>query len=99
MKWKNNFTWEISNFLEINLQFHEIIYKATRSSQLQDLLFQYYNLSKQYRSLGLELPGRYDQICVEHRNIANALLKGDRDKAEYYAREHRLIQQNKSQNL
>ena len=37
-------------FLEINLQFHEIIYKATHSSQLQDLLFQYYNLSEQYRS-------------------------------------------------
>ena len=75
-------------FLEINLQFHEIIYKATHSSQLQDLLFQYYNLSEQYRSSGLELPGRYEQICKEHRNIANALIKGDRDKAEYHAREH-----------
>ena len=86
-------------FLEINLQFHEIIYKATRSSQLQDLLFQYYNLSEQYRSLGLELPGRYDQICVEHRNIANALLKEIGIKLNITPVNIILIQQNKSQNL
>jgi DNA-binding GntR family transcriptional regulator len=79
---------DFQKFLEINLQFHEIVYKATHSSQLQDLLFQYYNLSEQYRSLGLELPGRYEQICGEHRNIANALVNDDRDKAEFYAREH-----------
>lgn len=78
----------VPKFLEINFLFHEIIYEASQSPQLQDLLFQYYSRSEQYRTLGLELPGRYKQICDEHRNLATALADGDIERAEFCAREH-----------
>ena len=76
--------------LKINFQFHETIYKVTRSPQLQDLLFQYYSRSEQYRTLGLELPGRYKEIFDEHRQLVAALESGDMEKADYCAREHHL---------
>ncbi|HSM23789.1 MAG TPA: GntR family transcriptional regulator [Anaerolineaceae bacterium] len=79
---------DFNRFLELNYQFHQTIYKATQSPQLQELIIQYYNQSEHYRSLGLELPGRYRQICGEHRNLAKALADGDAEKAEFYAREH-----------
>ena len=75
-------------FLDINYLFHEVIYKATQSPHLQKLLFHNYNQSEQYRKLGLELPGRYEQICGEHRNLSIALAEGDMERAEYWAREH-----------
>lgn len=78
------------NLLDINAEFHETIYKATQSPQLQDLLFQYYSRSRQYRTLGLELPGRYKEIFNEHRQLVAALESGDMEKADYYAREHHL---------
>lgn len=77
-------------FLEINYMFHQTIYKATQSPQLQDLLFQYYSRSEQYRTLGLELPGRYKEIFDEHRQFVAALASGDMEKAEDCAREHYL---------
>ncbi len=79
---------DFKKFLEFNFLFHQTIYKATQSPQLQNLLFQFYSQSEHYRSLGLELPGRYKQICEEHRNLATALADGDMDRAEFCAREH-----------
>jgi DNA-binding GntR family transcriptional regulator len=77
-------------FLEINFLFHETIYKATKSPQLQELLFQYYNRSQSYRTLGLDLPGRYKEIFNEHRQLVAALASGDIEKADFCAREHHL---------
>ena len=74
--------------LSKNYEFHHILYKAADSPRIEELVAQYYSQSEQYRALGLELPGRYSEICEEHRRIMNALLSGDKDKAEYYAREH-----------
>ena len=74
--------------LEDNLKFHSIIYKAAKSSRLEDLAMQYHTQSEQYQALGLELPGRYEEICAEHRSLANALAAGDRDGAEFKARQH-----------
>lgn len=74
--------------LEKNFDLHSIIYKASKSPRLEALVLQYYTQSEQYRALGLELPGRYEEICQEHRKIVDALVRGDKDDAEHYAREH-----------
>lgn len=79
-----------NKLLEINFQFHQTIYQATQSPQLQELLMQYYSQSEQYRTLGLELPGRYKEIFNEHRQLVEALESGDMEKADYRAREHHL---------
>jgi len=79
---------EYNEMLEANLEFHSIVYKAAQSPRLESLILQYYRLSTAYRALGLELPGRYAEICREHRNVAQALIDEDIGRAEFYAREH-----------
>jgi DNA-binding GntR family transcriptional regulator len=74
--------------LEKNREFHSIIIDAAKSPRLKDLWEQYYSQSQQYRALALGLPGRFEEICAEHRKIAEALASGDKDKAEANAREH-----------
>ena len=74
--------------LEKNAQFHEIIQKAARSPRLENLIHQFYTQSEQYRHLALELPGRYKEVCAEHRRILEAIQRKDSEAAEKYSREH-----------
>lgn len=76
--------------LEKNQEFHDIVIAAASSPRLSDILGQYYSQSRQYRALALELPGRFTQICAEHRRIAEALNAGERENAETATREHYL---------
>ena len=76
--------------LRLNFDFHSLIYESIQSERIEDLIFQYYTLTEQYRALGLDLPGRYDEIKGEHRRIAEAIAAGDADAAEKYGREHHL---------
>jgi DNA-binding GntR family transcriptional regulator len=79
---------QYKTMLEENREFHSIIIEAAASPRIAELWEQYYSLSQQYRALALELPGRFSEICAEHRRILGALKEGDKEKAENYAREH-----------
>ncbi len=79
---------EHSQMLEINSEFHGIIQKATQSPAIEGLMDQYYTQTEQYRHLALELPGRYIEVCAEHRRIFESFQRGDRESAEFYSREH-----------
>lgn len=79
---------ESKAMLVMNREFHTIIIAAANSPRLKDLLEQYYSQSQQYAALALELPGRFEEICAEHRNIAKALASGDKEEAESCMREH-----------
>jgi DNA-binding GntR family transcriptional regulator len=76
--------------LEQNFEFHDIIFKAAHSPRIEALALQYYHQSEQYRALSLELPGRFEEACREHRAILQAILAGDIDAAERSSREHQL---------
>jgi DNA-binding FadR family transcriptional regulator len=67
-----------------------LIYRAAHSPRLEELTHQYYRQSEQYRTLGLDLPGRHAEIILEHRAIAMAISAGQREAAEHSAREHHL---------
>ncbi len=71
-----------------NYEFHKIVYSTAQSPRLEALVTEYYRQSDFYRTLGLELPGRFAEISREHRNIAEGLVSGDKDRAEAAAREH-----------
>ena len=77
-----------SQMLEINSEFHEIIQKATQSPAIEGLMDQFYTQTEQYRQLALELPGRYKEVCAEHRRIYESFQRGSRESAEFYSREH-----------
>lgn len=76
--------------LQKNFQFHNIIFQAAHSPRIESLALQYYHQSEQFRALSLELPGRLEEACREHRRILQAILDGDNESAEQSSREHQL---------
>ena len=76
--------------LRRNFQFHNIIFQAAQSPRIESLALQYYRQSEQFRALSLELPGRVEEACREHRRILQAILDEDQEAAERNSREHQL---------
>ena len=76
--------------LRQNFEFHNIIFKAAHSPRIESLALQYYHQSEQYRALSLELPGRFEEACREHRSILQAIINGDKEAAEKSSSEHQL---------
>ena len=76
--------------LQLNFEFHSIIFKAAHSPRIEGLALQYYHQSEQFRALSLELPGRFEEACREHRKILQAIIDGDNDEAEQCSRDHQL---------
>jgi DNA-binding GntR family transcriptional regulator len=79
---------KFDDFIEDNAKFHFLIYEATNSPRLQEMVFQYYRQCEQYRALVIELPGSYEELCQEHKNILKAFKERDLEKADNYARQH-----------
>lgn len=74
--------------LNVNREFHVVIWSAARAPRLRDLLENLYDASQRFRNISMLIPGRLDQITHEHRLIADALARGDAAAAEQYANEH-----------
>jgi DNA-binding GntR family transcriptional regulator len=74
--------------LNVNREFHAVIWSAARAPRLRDLLENLYDSSQRFRNISVLIPGRLDQITHEHRLIAEALARGDAAAAERYANEH-----------
>lgn len=73
---------------ELNTQFHEVIYKATKSRYLEQVLkdFQYY--IKTTRNKSLRTPGRLESALEEHREILDAFITRDPKKAREVLENH-----------
>ncbi len=76
------FKKDLEKFAEINTKFHEIIYKATKSRYLEQVLkdFQYY--MKKTRIKSLQVEGRINDSLAEHKIILEAFLARDKKKAQ-----------------
>jgi DNA-binding GntR family transcriptional regulator len=74
--------------LNVNREFHAVIWSAARAPRLRDLLENLYDSSQRFRNISVLIPGRLDQITHEHRLIAEALARGDAAAAERYANDH-----------
>lgn len=79
---------DMERLLRVNRDFHQIIWKAANASRLHTLLENLYDSSQRFRNISLGLPGRIDQITLEHRLVVEALAHGDAVAAEQYANEH-----------
>ena len=78
----------LDRILDINREFHKIIWEAARSPYLHDLLENFYDASQRFRNASLTVPGRLNRISQEHRRIVQALQAGDTELAAHYAEEH-----------
>jgi len=79
---------QFDDFIEDNSRFHFLVYEATNSPRLQEMVLQYYRQCEQYRALVMELPGSYEEVCQEHKNILNSFKERDLEKADNVARQH-----------
>lgn len=76
------FKKDVEKFAELNTKFHEVIYKATKSRYLEQVLkdFQYYMKKTRRRSLQVE--GRIYDSLSEHKEVLDAFIARDKEWAE-----------------
>lgn len=87
---------DIEQVAKLNTKFHEVIFRATKSSVLQHILtdFQYYVQWARYESL--KTPGRAQEALEEHRKILEAFMARDYENSEKTVTQHII---NSSRNL
>lgn len=73
---------DVANLLKLDGQFHQIIFQASKSRPLMYLLGTLHNYVKRARNESLTVPGRAEKMLQEHRNIFEAIQKGDAQQAE-----------------
>lgn len=67
---------------ELDTVFHSIIYKASGSRFLARTLSELHRKIKSYRKRSLAVPGRLTKSEDEHREILDAITRGDADMAD-----------------
>jgi DNA-binding GntR family transcriptional regulator len=73
---------------ELDTEFHRMIYEACGSRTLARILSELHCNTKAYRSQSLCVPGRLTKTMEEHREILNAIVTGDAEKAEKLTSAH-----------
>lgn len=69
-------------------EFHEKLYKLTKSRSFYDVLIPLHKKIQKYRRIAVENESRAAQSVAEHQNIYEALFQRDSKKAIAYVKEH-----------
>jgi DNA-binding GntR family transcriptional regulator len=82
------FKKDVDKIFELNTRFHELIYMATNSRFLEHVLrdFQLFIKTTRYESLKSE--GRMEHTLQEHKEILDAFINRDQEKAVTKIIEH-----------
>lgn len=67
---------------ELDTAFHLLIYKASGNRQLESILTELHRKIKTYRKLSLSVSGRVEKSIAEHREILEAIEKGEAELAD-----------------
>lgn len=78
----------IDELVELNNQFHETIWIATRNRYLAQQLRQLRQIISRMQASTLTFPGRKEEAHQEHEALYRAIAAGDPDEAERLAQEH-----------
>ena len=73
---------DTENIKELDTEFHRIIYKESGNRLLCKILSELHRNIHIYRKLSLSVPERLKKSVEEHREILNAIEKGDADTAD-----------------
>lgn len=79
---------DADNIKEMDSKFHEIVYNNCGSRSLSDILNQLHRKLVKYRKASVSNNERAFQSVKEHREILEAILKGDGNLAEKLTVEH-----------
>ncbi|MGW2768467.1 GntR family transcriptional regulator [Streptomyces sp. NPDC001275] len=75
-----------------NARFHGIVYDSCGNEYLRQQAHALKRALQPYRRLQLRVPDRMRRSLAEHREIADAITRGDAETAENTARDHVLVQ-------
>lgn len=78
----------LEDLVNLNFQFHETIWIASRNRYLAHQLRQLRQFVQRLHASTLTVPGRKEESYREHRALFEACAAGDPDAAERLAREH-----------
>ena len=67
---------------ELDTTFHSVIYQASGNRMLSKILTELHRNIKTYRKLSMCVPGRLEKTAEEHREILDAILAGDSERAD-----------------
>ena len=73
---------------ELDTVFHSIIYSASGSRFLSRTLSELHRKIKSYRKRSLDVPGRLKKTAEEHREILEAIKRGDAEEADRLTSDH-----------
>ena len=73
---------------ELDTEFHYIIYKAANNRPLSKILIDLHKNVKAYRKRSLSVPGRLEESVREHREILEAIERGDFEAADELTSRH-----------
>ena len=79
---------DAENVKELDTEFHLAIYEASGNAQLQTILSDLHKKIKMYRKLSLSVAGRLENSIREHREILDAIEKGDSELADKLTSRH-----------
>lgn len=79
---------DASHLLRFDSRFHDIIFKASKSSPLKNMLQSFHLYIQRARTTSLESPNRAEKMLEEHRAILKAIESRDPDSAERLTTEH-----------
>ena len=67
---------------ELDTSFHSTIYAASGNRMLYKILTELHRNIRTYRKLSLTMPGRLEASIKEHKEILEAMLVGDGERAD-----------------
>jgi len=79
---------DMEKIVETDMEFHDILYQASRNSRLVGII---YNLREQltrFRSTSMSYPGRLKETLEEHIRIVEAIAQGNVELAQKAAEDH-----------
>jgi DNA-binding GntR family transcriptional regulator len=79
---------DVGNLMRLDQRIHRQVYEATRNVFLQATLEETFNLSLRIWFLGLDRGVRLKQAVEEHRQLLQAIVSRDGEKAESVMRRH-----------
>jgi DNA-binding GntR family transcriptional regulator len=79
---------DIGKLMSLDSNFHQILYRASKSRPLQYMLHTFHHYIQRARSQSIAAPGRAQLALEEHKAILQAIRERDGDRAERITVEH-----------
>lgn len=79
---------DLNLIIQVDTEFHEIIYNASRNDRLVQILSNLGEQIQRYRSASLAHPGRLKNTVEEHQKLVDAITQRNVNLAQRLAKEH-----------